>query len=62
MVPETAVNGDADRLVTFNLRHLGEAARDFGVRAVTPGEAWREVQENQHEKEYRGASASTVAA
>ncbi len=50
MVLETAVDGGADRLGTFNLRHLGEAARDFGVRAVAPGEAWREIRERQHEK------------
>ena len=28
MVLETAVNGSADRLVTFNTRHLREAAED----------------------------------
>src|SRR5712692_1086469 len=33
MVLETAISGGADRLVTFNLRHLGEAAREFGMRA-----------------------------
>jgi putative PIN family toxin of toxin-antitoxin system len=43
MVLETAVNGEADRLITFNLRHLAEAADEFGVRAVLPREAWREV-------------------
>src|SRR5262249_10362916 len=43
MVLETAVNGGADRLVTFNLRHLGEAAWRFGIRAVTPSEAWRDI-------------------
>lgn len=44
MVLETAVNGRADRLVTFNLRHLAEAAREFGIHAGLPGEIWREVQ------------------
>ena len=43
MVLETAVNGGADRLVTFNIRHLEEAARDFGIRVVRPGDAWKEV-------------------
>ena len=47
MVLETAVNGTADRLVTFNLKHLGEAAWEFGVIAMTPGEAWREMVERQ---------------
>ena len=36
MVLETAVNGTADRLVTFNLKHLGKAALEFGVRAAKP--------------------------
>jgi putative PIN family toxin of toxin-antitoxin system len=43
MVLETAVNGGADRLVTFNLRHLKMAAKKFGIRAVTPPEAWKEI-------------------
>ena len=50
MVLETAVNGRADRLVTFNLRHLGGAAREFGIRVAPPGEAWRELQRREHEK------------
>jgi putative PIN family toxin of toxin-antitoxin system len=47
MVLETAVNGTADLLVTFNLRHLGEAALAFGIRAMRPGEALREITEKQ---------------
>lgn len=47
MVLETAVNGKADRLVTFNLKHLREAANEFGVRAVTPGEAWRDIKRSR---------------
>ena len=43
MVLETAVNGRADRLVTFNLRHLGQAAREFGMSADIPGAIWREI-------------------
>jgi len=50
MVLETAVNGRADRLVTFNIRHLAAAARDFGVRVVRPREAWKEVK-RRDEKE-----------
>lgn len=49
MVLETAVNGNADWLVTFNARHLADAARDFGIPVVRPGEAWKQVQ--RHEKE-----------
>jgi putative PIN family toxin of toxin-antitoxin system len=50
MVLETAVNGEADRLVTFNLRHLAVAARDFGIRVLRPRDAWHEVQ-GRNEKE-----------
>lgn len=46
MVLETAVNGGADWLVTFDMRHLGEAAQDFGVRVLRPAEAWKEVRRN----------------
>lgn len=48
MVLETAVNGGADWLVTFNMRHLADAAREFGIRAVRPFEAWKQV--HRHEK------------
>lgn len=47
MVLETAVNGMADRLVTFNLKHLGKAALEFGIRTMRPGEALREITERQ---------------
>jgi putative PIN family toxin of toxin-antitoxin system len=48
MVLETAVNGRADWLVTFNVRHLAEAARQFGIRVGQPREVWRQIRE--HEK------------
>lgn len=47
MVLETAVNGTADRLVTSNLKHLGQAASEFGVRTLRPGEALRELAEKR---------------
>jgi len=43
MVLDTAVNGRADRLATFNERHLREAAMEFGTRANRPGEVWQEI-------------------
>lgn len=43
MVLETAVNGRADRLVTFNLRHLRAPAEEFGILALRPPEAWKEI-------------------
>lgn len=42
MVLETAINGQADLLVTFNLRDYGDAPRHFGIEALRPAEAiWR---------------------
>ena len=48
MVLETAVNGAADRLVTFNVRHLAGGAAEFGIPARLPREVWREIR--SHEK------------
>jgi predicted nucleic acid-binding protein len=48
MVLATAVNGAAEWLVTFNLRHLANAAREFGIYVARPCDAWREVR--RHEK------------
>jgi predicted nucleic acid-binding protein len=39
MVLEAAVNGQAELIVTFNLKHFRHVARRFGVRAVRPSEA-----------------------
>jgi predicted nucleic acid-binding protein len=50
MVLETAVNGVADRLVTFNERHLAAAAREFGIRVLAPREAWKEIRRWNEEK------------
>ena len=50
MVLETAVNGRADRLVTFNVRHFREAAGEFGLRVAMPGEVWREIGGYRREK------------
>jgi putative PIN family toxin of toxin-antitoxin system len=43
MVLEAAVNGGADRVVTFNLRHLRLAAQEFGIRVLSPPDAWKEI-------------------
>jgi putative PIN family toxin of toxin-antitoxin system len=50
MVLETAANGSADRLVTFNLRHFKSAAKEFGILAATPPEVWKEVQRRDEKK------------
>lgn len=36
MVLDTVVNGRADALVTFNLRHFGPVSRLFGIRLMAP--------------------------
>ncbi len=51
MILETAVNGSADYLVTFNARHFGQAAAAFGIRVVSPGEIVRKLKGVKHEKE-----------
>ena len=50
MVIETAVNGQADRIATFNVRHLRSAASSFGISAARPGEIWEEFRRREHEK------------
>jgi putative PIN family toxin of toxin-antitoxin system len=50
MVLETAVDGEADGLVTFNVRQLAAAARDFGIRVMRPRGAWTEVQRRNAKK------------
>lgn len=50
MVLETAVNGQAHMLVTFNERHLAAAAGQFGVKVARPAAAWKEVR-RRNEKE-----------
>ncbi|WP_232302723.1 PIN domain-containing protein, partial [Elstera litoralis] len=42
MVLETAINGTADCIVTFNTRHFGPATR-FGIEAIWPEEALRRI-------------------
>jgi putative PIN family toxin of toxin-antitoxin system len=49
MVLETAFNGQADCLVTFNTRHLRDAARELSVRVAPPGEIWREMRGGKSE-------------
>lgn len=41
MVLETAVNGRADAIVTFNRRHYGDVPSRFGIEVITPAEALR---------------------
>lgn len=43
MVLETAVNGAADAIVTFNRRDFTGVAARFGIDVLTPGEAWERM-------------------
>lgn len=43
MVLETAINGNADALVTFNRRDFGDAPGDFGIALLSPREALRRI-------------------
>jgi putative PIN family toxin of toxin-antitoxin system len=45
MVLETAVNGQARAIVTFNRRDYGEAPDRFGIEVLSPGEALRRTRE-----------------
>lgn len=43
MVLETAINGKADLLVTFNLRDYAKAPMRFGIQALRPADALRRI-------------------
>ena len=45
MVMETALNGSADLLVTFNLRHFRQAAKTFAVQVLSPADALQRLEE-----------------
>jgi putative PIN family toxin of toxin-antitoxin system len=43
LVLEAAVNGQADAIVTFNLRDFGDAPARFGIDMLRPAEALRRI-------------------
>jgi len=43
LVLEAAVNGQADAIVTFNLRDFDAAPSSFGIALLTPAEAIRRI-------------------
>lgn len=43
MVLETAVNGRADAIVTFNRRDFGDAPARFGIGVLSPADALRRL-------------------
>ena len=46
MVLETAVNGNADAIVTFNQRDFEEAKRSFGCAVLLPAVALQQIRRN----------------
>jgi len=45
MVLETAINGHADALVTYNISHFALAGRRFRISVLRPGDFLREVKQ-----------------
>ena len=43
MVLETAINGQATAIVTFNARHFLDAPDRFGLMVLRPGDALRRI-------------------
>jgi hypothetical protein len=43
MVFETAINGRADALVTYNIKDFASAASRFGLRVLLPGALLKEM-------------------
>jgi putative PIN family toxin of toxin-antitoxin system len=43
LVLETAINGRAEAIVTFNRRDFAAAPARFGIEVLTPGEALRRI-------------------
>ena len=44
LVLETAVNGRADTVVTFNRRRFGPASTAFGLQILAPADAVRQLE------------------
>jgi predicted nucleic acid-binding protein len=44
IVLETAMNGRADAIVTFNRRHFVTATKQFGLDALSPAEAIKQLE------------------
>lgn len=44
MVLETAVNGNAEAIVTFNQKDFAPVAKDFGIKIIPPSAALQQIQ------------------
>ncbi|PWQ97761.1 putative toxin-antitoxin system toxin component, PIN family [Leucothrix pacifica] len=47
MVLELAVNGQADAIVTFNVKDFGDAPGEFGIELLTPGQFLHSLRQEQ---------------
>ncbi len=45
MVLETAFNGNAEMIVTHNIRDFRRVSQKFNIEPVSPGDFWRRLQE-----------------
>lgn len=45
MVLETAINGSAEAIVTFNTKDFVDGASQFGIKLLRPGEVVRKLEE-----------------
>jgi hypothetical protein len=52
MVLETAINGGANWIVTFNLRDFGTVGARFGCSAILPREAVHGIRTGKRNKEF----------
>jgi hypothetical protein len=50
MASETAINGRADAIITFNERHFRRVAGRFGCSALLPVEAVRQLARDDEEE------------
>jgi predicted nucleic acid-binding protein len=47
MVLEAAINGGADAIITFNVRHFMKASEPYRLKIITPAYALREIGVNK---------------
>lgn len=47
MVLELAVNGQADAIITFNVKDFGDAPEEFGIKLLTPGQFLHSLKQEQ---------------
>jgi putative PIN family toxin of toxin-antitoxin system len=45
IILETAINGNADHIVTFNIKHYGNAPAAFGIEVLRPADVIRRIRQ-----------------